>query len=83
MSPSRCRCARALELRERYGPQGGLEAVVIRLRLPDGRMYDQSGKLNFVDNTIAQNTDTITVRGEIANPILHAPSAARASPFTN
>ncbi|KRQ95985.1 efflux RND transporter periplasmic adaptor subunit [Bradyrhizobium valentinum] len=65
-----------LELRERYGPQGGLEAVVIRLRLPDGRMYGQSGKLNFVDNTIAQNTDTITVRGEIGNPILRAPSAA-------
>lgn len=65
-----------LELRERYGPQGGLEAVVIKLRLPDGRMYGQSGKLNFVDNTIAQSTDTITLRGEIANPILRAPSAA-------
>lgn len=65
-----------LELRERYGPKGGLEAVVIRLRLPDGRMYGQAGKLNFVDNTIAQNTDTVTVRGEIANPILRAPSAA-------
>jgi membrane fusion protein (multidrug efflux system) len=65
-----------LELRERYAPQGGLEAVVIKLRLPDGRMYGQSGKLNFVDNTIAQSTDTITVRGEIANPILSAPSAA-------
>jgi membrane fusion protein (multidrug efflux system) len=65
-----------LELRERYGPQGGLEAVVIRLRLPDGRMYGQSGKLNFVDNTISQNTDTITVRGEIGNPILRASSAA-------
>ena len=65
-----------LELRDRYGPQGGLEAVLIRLRLPDGRMYGQSGKLNFVDNTIAQNTDTITVRGEIANPILHRASTA-------
>jgi membrane fusion protein (multidrug efflux system) len=39
-------------------------------------MYGQSGKLNFVDNSIAQNTDTITVRGEIANPVLHAASAA-------
>ncbi|TFV70467.1 efflux RND transporter periplasmic adaptor subunit [Bradyrhizobium frederickii] len=65
-----------LELRERYAPQGGLEAVVIRLRLTDGRMYGQSGTLNFVDNTIAQNTDTITVRGEIGNPILRASSAA-------
>jgi membrane fusion protein (multidrug efflux system) len=63
-----------LELRDRYGPQGGLEAVLIRLRLPDGRMYGQSGKLNFVDNTIAQNTDTILVRGEIANPILRPAS---------
>src|SRR6202521_5334746 len=63
-----------LELRDRYGPQGGLEAVLIRLRLPDGRMYGQSGKLNFVDNTIAQSTDTIIVRGEIANPILRASS---------
>jgi membrane fusion protein (multidrug efflux system) len=65
-----------LQLRERYGPRGGLEAVVIRLRLPDGRMYGKTGKLSFVDNTIAQNTDTITVRGEIANPLLRAPSAA-------
>jgi membrane fusion protein, multidrug efflux system len=65
-----------LQLRDRYGPQGGLEAVLIRLRLPDGRMYGQSGKLNFVDNTIAQNTDTVTVRGEIANPILHPASTA-------
>ncbi|RQH15736.1 efflux RND transporter periplasmic adaptor subunit [Bradyrhizobium sp. RP6] len=65
-----------LELRERYSPQGGLEAVTIRLRLPDGRMYGQSGKLNFVDNSIAQNTDTITVRGELANPVLRAASSA-------
>ena len=64
-----------LELRDRYGPLGGLDAVLIRLRLPDGRMYGQSGKLNFVDNTIAQNTDTITLRGEIANPILRPASA--------
>ena len=63
-----------LQLRERYAPLGGLEAVLIRLRLPDGRMYGQSGKLNFVDNTIAQSTDTIIVRGEIANPILRASS---------
>jgi membrane fusion protein, multidrug efflux system len=70
-----------LELRDRYGPQGGLEAVLIRLRLPNGRMYGQSGKLNFVDNTIAQNTDTIIVRGEIANPILHP--ASRRSIRTN
>src|SRR5258707_1230748 len=68
-----------LELRERYAPQGGLAAVVIKLRLPDGRSYDQTGKLDFVDNTIAQSTDTFTVRGVIPNSMLHD-GAATASP---
>src|SRR5258707_10207347 len=63
-----------LELRDRYAPRGGLGAVVIKLRLPDGRLYDQSGKLDFVDNTITQSTDTFTVRGAIPNPTLHDPS---------
>jgi len=60
----------ALELRERYASRGGLDAVVIKLRLPDGRLYAPSGKLTFVNNTVAQNTDTITLRGVIANPPL-------------
>ncbi len=48
--------------------------MVIKIRLPDGRLYDQTGQLNFVDNTVAQNTDTITLRGAIPNPTLHDPS---------
>jgi membrane fusion protein, multidrug efflux system len=56
-----------LELRERYAPKGGITAVVIKLRLPDGRLYDPTGKIDFVDNTIAQSTDTFTVRGVIPN----------------
>jgi membrane fusion protein, multidrug efflux system len=63
----------ALTLRERYATRGGFNAVVIKVRLPDGRMYDQTGQLNFVNNTIAQNTDTITLRGTIPNPTLHDP----------
>jgi len=59
-----------LTLRDRYAVRGGFKAVVIRLRLPDGRMYGQTGELNFVNNTIAQNTDTITLRGTIPNPVL-------------
>jgi len=65
-----------LELRERYAPQGGLNAVVIKLRLPNGRLYDQTGKLDFVDNTIAQSTDTFTVRGAIPNSMLHDGSSS-------
>src|ERR1700692_1140115 len=63
-----------LELRDRYATRGGFSAVVIKIRLPDGRLYDQTGRLNFVDNTVAQSTDTISVRGAIPNPPLHDPS---------
>jgi membrane fusion protein, multidrug efflux system len=65
----------ALQLRDRYATRGGFKAVVIKLRLTDGRTYDQVGQLNFVNNTIAQNTDTITLRGTIPNPILQHLSA--------
>jgi membrane fusion protein (multidrug efflux system) len=63
-----------LELRERYVPRGGFNAVVIKLRLPDGRLYDQTGKVDFINNTVAQSTDTVTVRGVIPNPTLYDPS---------
>jgi membrane fusion protein (multidrug efflux system) len=63
-----------LELRDRYVPRGGINAVVIKLRLPDGRLYDPTGKVDFINNTIAQSTDTVTVRGVIPNAPLHDPS---------
>ncbi len=59
-----------LELRDRYVPLGGFDAVKIRILLPDGKTYGQVGKLNFIDNTVATNTDTITLRGTIPNPPL-------------
>jgi membrane fusion protein (multidrug efflux system) len=65
-----------LTLRERYVTRGGFKAVVIKIRLPDGRVYGQTGQLNFVNNTIAQNTDTISLRGTIPNPTLHDPATA-------
>jgi membrane fusion protein (multidrug efflux system) len=57
-----------LLLRDRYATRGGFKAVVIRIRLTDGRVYDQVGQLNFVNNTIDQGTDTILLRGTIPNP---------------
>jgi membrane fusion protein, multidrug efflux system len=55
-------------LRDRYATRGGFQAVVIRIRLPNGRLYDQVGQLNFVNNTIDQGTDTVLLRGTIPNP---------------
>lgn len=60
----------ALELRTRYAAKGGFAAVAIRLRLPDGRMYEQAGKLGFVDIDVGRDTDTIMLRGEVPNPVL-------------
>src|SRR5215471_4107683 len=58
-----------LELRNRYEPKGGFNAVVIKLRLPDGRIYGQNGKADYISPTVAENTDTVTVRGVIPNPL--------------
>jgi membrane fusion protein, multidrug efflux system len=64
-----------LELRQRYAGKGGFNAVVIRIRLPDGTLYDQKGMLDFEDNTVSPSTDTVILRGSIANPPLgHAAS---------
>jgi membrane fusion protein, multidrug efflux system len=65
---------RVLELRDRYVDKGGFEAVTIRLRLPNGKMYDQAGKLGFVDVGVAKDTDTIVLRGTIANPVISSGS---------
>ena len=66
---------RAIELREEYSRQGGFDAVKIRVRLPDGRVYAETGKVDFVNNVIAQDTDTILIRGVIANPVLGSQTA--------
>jgi membrane fusion protein, multidrug efflux system len=59
-----------LDLRNRYEPKGGFNAVVLKIRLPDGRIYGQNGKVDYVSPTVATNTDTVTVRGVIPNPLL-------------
>ena len=61
-----------LERRERYATRGGFKAVVVRIRLPDGRLYDQVGQLNFLNNTVDKSTDTILLRATIPNPQIAA-----------
>jgi membrane fusion protein (multidrug efflux system) len=59
-----------LELRDRYEAKGGFSAVVLKLRLPNGQIYGQEGKLDYVSPTVAANTDTITARGVFPNPFI-------------
>jgi membrane fusion protein, multidrug efflux system len=42
--------------------------VKVSVKFSDGSMYDQTGSLNFVDVSVDRSTDTINVRGTIANP---------------
>jgi membrane fusion protein, multidrug efflux system len=65
----------ALNLNTRYRAEGGLAALGIRIILPDGQTYAQLGKVDFESNTVSSSTDTILVRGTIANPPL--PGTAR------
>jgi membrane fusion protein (multidrug efflux system) len=58
----------AVELRNRYEARGGPSAVVVRVRLQDGRVYPQQGRIDFIDPQIDRNTDTILVRALIPNP---------------
>jgi len=69
-----------LDLRNRYDAKGGFNAVVLKLRLPDGRIYEQNGKVDYVSPTVATNTDTVTVRGVIPNPLLPGEPPGAAAP---
>ena len=62
----------ALELRNRFEGRGGRVAVLVRIRTADGRLYPEPGSIDFIDNQIDRNTDTILVRARIANPIRQA-----------
>jgi membrane fusion protein (multidrug efflux system) len=65
-----------IDLQRRSAEKAG--ALVIRLRLPDGRIYGPTGRLDFVDNTVAGNTDTMNLRGVIPNPVIEgAPNGGR------
>jgi membrane fusion protein (multidrug efflux system) len=43
-------------------------AIDVRVRFSDGTLYEQVGKINFVDVTVDRMTDTVTVRADIPNP---------------
>jgi membrane fusion protein (multidrug efflux system) len=62
--------ARSLtELRKRYESKGGTNAVVVKLRMPDGTLYPHDGKIDYVEPTVSPTTDTVLLRATITNPI--------------
>lgn len=65
-----------MALEQRYAATGIFGAVVVRIRLPDGRIYGQTGQVDYKDPSIAANTDTIILRARISNPIRRPASAS-------
>ncbi len=57
-----------LSLQNKYQGSGGLGQAAIRLTLGNGSRYDHDGHLDYVSPTVANETDTITLRATIANP---------------
>jgi membrane fusion protein (multidrug efflux system) len=66
----------ALDLRQKIVSGGGFDVVKIRVKLPDGRLYGQTGKLDFMNNSVTGGTDTLLLRAVIANPTIPGASAA-------
>lgn len=65
------------EMRARYASRGGLNAVQVRLKLPNDRPYDQAGRIDYVDPTVSPGTDTILLRAVIPNPPIGTPEPGR------
>ncbi|WP_158743401.1 efflux RND transporter periplasmic adaptor subunit [Acidisphaera sp. L21] len=58
----------ALELRDRYADKGGTSAVIVKLQLPTGKIYQPVGHIDYIDPIVAANTDTVNIRAVIPNP---------------
>jgi membrane fusion protein (multidrug efflux system) len=56
------------ELQKRYAEKGGTSAMVVKLRLPDGSLYNHDGKIDYEEPSVSATTDTILLRAKIGNP---------------
>jgi len=57
-----------LHIRREGGRAAAAANLVVRLRFADGSLYNQVGRLDFLDASVDRGTDTITVRAQVPNP---------------
>jgi membrane fusion protein, multidrug efflux system len=53
---------------QEQGHKVDIKAIKVRLRFADGRTYDQTGEIDFVNVTVDRSTDTVLVRAIVPNP---------------
>jgi membrane fusion protein (multidrug efflux system) len=58
----------AATLKSQNSGHGGLAAMTVKLRLPDGKTYDKAGTIDFSDISINSSTDTLDLRAVVPNP---------------
>jgi membrane fusion protein, multidrug efflux system len=55
-------------LRARVSGRTDASGIKCQLRFADGSMYEETGKINFIDVTVQRSTDTVLVRASFPNP---------------
>jgi membrane fusion protein (multidrug efflux system) len=45
-----------------------MDKIEVRLRLPDGSLYEHMGRVDFIDNVVDRRTGTIVLRARFDNP---------------
>lgn len=68
-----------MKLQQQYAGKGGLGALTVKVKLPNGQMYDQTGKIDFSDISVSASTDTIELRATIPNPSHGGPTDSGAN----
>jgi len=48
--------------------QGELRSIVVKLRLPDGSLFEHEGQVDFIDNVVDSKTGTVILRASFSNP---------------
>ena len=59
-----------IDAKRRFRAQGGgeLSKIVVKLRLPDGSLFEHEGRVDFIDNVVDSKTGTVILRASFANP---------------
>lgn len=57
-----------LTIKSKEDRKAATDTLGVRVRFSDGTLYDQAGRINFVDVSVDRATDTVLVRATLANP---------------